>query len=981
MFNRGSTTPVADRSGTGKNRLSLVLLKYCILVTIGLSAIYYLNPQFIQFLSFKVTDTIQQLAPLEQPQRHVEAVAIDERSLNKYGQWPWPRYLLAKLLDEIADRGAKVIAVNILFPEPDRTSPKAWLESAAENLGVQLDISTSPLRLFDFDHYLANSLSQGPFVLGYTFGFSPPLRASNQCNLKPIQLRQQITGETSSFNLDFFKARNIVCNYPPLAKAVEYSGFLNITPDIDGSIRRLPLLINYNGSTYPSFVLAILSRLYPRTIFHLLIDRPTQSATLSIANLTIPLDHKGNFLLQPIQNSKVPFISAADILEKNNITRSLKDTIVVVGLTAAGLNQAYTTPSGPHLSSLELQRNILATLGANLHPVRTIVFPIFEICATILLCLLSLLSILYLPNIVSSLLCACTIFSSWFIALTVYKQSGYLFSPLLPTVSLVLNHCCLITAKAIYSQQRAKSEKTSALQQLHSSDFFLQSVLNTIPDIVYRLDKEGKISFISPAVSKYSKSAKSMLGVSIFDLVPQKDRDKAKFHINERRTGKRATTDMEIRLLLSNDSDEHQLRYFSVSAEGIYESHPPGVTNAFHGTQGIIKDITDRKKLEQQLLQAQKMEVVGNLAAGIAHDLNNILSGIVSYPDLLLTELGKENPLYETITIIQDSGKKAAVIAQDLLTLSRRNINITKVCNLNTVIDEYLNSAEYRLALSKNPNVTVEKKQATNLFNIKGSTAHLSKVIMNVFHNAFEAMPIGGKICISSQNIYFDKPIEGYEPIPEGEYATIAISDSGIGISNQNLGRIFEPFFSKKSMRSSGSGLGMTVIWATIKDHHGFIDINSKEGEGTSLTVFIPTTREIEQTTEHRIVLEDFIGSETVLIVDDSPEQRTITEKMLSKLGYHILVASSGVDALHTINHNSVDLLILDMIMVGGLDGLDTYKTILGSHPHQRAIIVSGFSERERVAELISSGAGAHVQKPFTMEEIGMAVRREIDRP
>jgi two-component system, cell cycle sensor histidine kinase and response regulator CckA len=171
----------------------------------------------------------------------------------------------------------------------------------------------------------------------------------------------------------------------------------------------------------------------------------------------------------------------------------------------------------------------------------------------------------------------------------------------------------------------------------------------------------------------------------------------------------------------------------------------------------------------------------------------------------------------------------------------------------------------------------------------------------------------------------------------------------------------------------------MTIIWATIKDHNGYLDIKSQEGQGTTLTIYLPATKEAAEIRNGRTVLEDYIGSETVLVVDDNAEQRDITRNMLMKLGYTVLTAASGPEALLILQKQPVDLVILDMIMPGGLDGLETYEKILQIKPNQKAIITSGFSESERVKEAQRLGAGCYVQKPFTMERIGMAVRKELD--
>ncbi|MFT5697779.1 MAG: PAS domain S-box-containing protein [Desulforhopalus sp.] len=251
-----------------------------------------------------------------------------------------------------------------------------------------------------------------------------------------------------------------------------------------------------------------------------------------------------------------------------------------------------------------------------------------------------------------------------------------LFSPLLAWGCLFLNFFLLVTLKYKYFQKRSAADAGNALQLLESSQTNLQSISNTIPDIVFRLDKNSNIIFISSAVTKYESPQTPLLGKSIFDLVIPEDLEKARFKLNERRTGVRATQDFEVKLRfsISSPSQANEVRYFNVSAAGFYEDEQTD-PNTFIGTQGIVKDITKRKQIENQLLQAKKMEAMGNLAAGIAHDLNNILSGIVSYPDMILADLSESDPMYKKISLIKKPGTKAAIIVQDLLTLARRSIH------------------------------------------------------------------------------------------------------------------------------------------------------------------------------------------------------------------------------------------------------------------------------------------------------------------
>jgi signal transduction histidine kinase len=388
----------------------------------------------------------------------------------------------------------------------------------------------------------------------------------------------------------------------------------------------------------------------------------------------------------------------------------------------------------------------------------------------------------------------------------------------------------------------------------------------------------------------------------------------------------------------------------------------------------------ERQRLEAQLKQAEKMEAIGKLAAGVAHDLNNILSGLVTYPDILLLDLPEGSELRQFLLIIKQSGEKAAAIVQDMLTLSRQGMAEKKVININKIIADYLHSPEYLQLRSNHPLVQLEVDLQEELFNVKGSPIQLSKALMNLLNNAFESNLVNGVVKISTQNCYLDRPWEGYERISEGEYVILTVSDTGIGIDAEDLHKIFEPFFTKKKLGRSGTGLGMTLIWSAVKDHGGFMDIKSTEGRGSTFEIYFPATRQEVTAKDPLFTLEDCRGTESVLVVDDIPEQREIASMMLRKLGYTVHAAASGEAAVEYLQDKKVDILVLDMIMAPGIDGCETYNRIIKDHPGQKAIITSGFSESERVTEAQRLGVGEYIKKPYTLDKVVRAIRVELDR-
>jgi len=412
------------------------------------------------------------------------------------------------------------------------------------------------------------------------------------------------------------------------------------------------------------------------------------------------------------------------------------------------------------------------------------------------------------------------------------------------------------------------------------------------------------------------------------------------------------------------------------------------IHGAILGVMGFAVDVTEvfrvaeeRRHLEDQLHRAQKMESLGVLAGGVAHDLNNRFTPLVGYAELVLLQLPPGSPLRSSIEKIRRSAEDAAEIVQDLLTLARRGVSKKEPLSVNKVIAEYLESPDFTALRELYPGVTVETMLDPCLLSVCGSKSHLSKTVMNLARNAIEAMPHGGSLRISTRNRYLDSPLPGCDSVREGDYVVITVADTGVGIAPEDRKRIFEPFFTKKAMGRSGSGLGMAVVWGAVHDHGGYIDLDTQVGAGSEFRVYLPATRQPEPPPPGRAPLAAYEGSgQSVLIVDDAEPQREVASQILERLGYKVATVASGEEAVAFVRRQAVDALLLDMIMEGGMDGCETYRRIAEFRPGQRAVIVSGYAETDRVREAQRLGAGAYVKKPYTMENLGLALKAELAR-
>ncbi len=403
--------------------------------------------------------------------------------------------------------------------------------------------------------------------------------------------------------------------------------------------------------------------------------------------------------------------------------------------------------------------------------------------------------------------------------------------------------------------------------------------------------------------------------------------------------------------------------------------------------EGLMEDLTESKraeeeriKLEKKLARSRKMEAMGLMAGGVAHDLNNILSGIVSYPELLLLDLPEDSPLRDPIKTIQESGMRAADVVEDLLTIARGVATGKEALSLNTLTTEYMESAEYKKLEMTHSFVDFKTELDPDLLNMSGSRTHIKKILMNLVANASEAIEGSGMVAISTSNRYLDEPLRGYEDVRIGEYVLLSVSDDGSGISSGDLERIFEPFYTKKVMGRTGTGLGLAVVWNTVQDHNGYININTSE-KGTEFQLYLPVTREEVPAEGEEVPLEDYLGhGEKILVVDDEEKQREIASGIVTRLGYTAETVSSGEEAIRYVKTNPVDLILLDMVMPKGINGRKTYEEIIKIRPGQKAIIASGYAKTKEVDLAQELGASKYIKKPYTLSKVGIAVKEELEK-
>ena len=526
-------------------------------------------------------------------------------------------------------------------------------------------------------------------------------------------------------------------------------------------------------------------------------------------------------------------------------------------------------------------------------------------------------------------------------------------------------------------------ERQRVEEALRKSEEKHRLMAENLQDVIWTMDMDLAFTYVSPAAEKMMGwPADAYIEYSLDQLMTPESLEKATNTMTEMLTHGEKSGDFSrhVTLELEQYKKSGETIHVEISASFMLDNHqqPCGILGVTRDITERVRTLKEQAELQEQLVRAKKMEALGMLAGGVAHDLNNILSGIMSYPSVIMMKLPAESPLRKPLQTIQQSGQRAAAVVSDLVTIARGVASSREVTDLNGLVGDYLASAEHANLLAHHPNTHVAVSLENDLWNISCSRIHIEKVLMNLLGNAMEAQAQSGVITISTKNCIVDRPIRGYDTINAGEYTVLSVSDSGSGIPPGDLDRIFEPFYTKKVMGRSGTGLGLAIVWNTVQDHDGYITVQSST-KGTCFDLYFPSTHSKVVVDQSNTPIDVLKGNgESILVVDDDPTQREIASAMLLVLGYRVDTVASGEAALDFIQSHAVDLILLDMIMPQGINGRETYEAISRIRPGQKAIIASGFSETEEVNEAQRMGAGKLLKKPYAIETLGQALRSAL---
>jgi len=540
---------------------------------------------------------------------------------------------------------------------------------------------------------------------------------------------------------------------------------------------------------------------------------------------------------------------------------------------------------------------------------------------------------------------------------------------------------CRIAATDISSRRRAE-------EALRESERRLDAIVKNIPDIVYRLDRNGMINFISESIRRYGYTPDDLSGKPLMSLVHPEDRSIARHRVNERRTGTRSTTSLELRLKVNDatamphDGGETGDRFFLVNAEGLY-SDEQRIKDRFIGTQGIAHDITgrrqrekDRLHLEAELHKARKMEAVGTLAGGIAHDFNNLLMGIQGSVSLMHLDARDDDgdKCRQRLENIEQCVKRGRDLTQQLLGFAKRGKYNVKPVDINAILSDTA-----QLFGRTHKNLDIRREFAPDLWVVNADRGQLEQVLLNLLINADQAMPGGGGILLKTENVRSDAPRRktlGLKPV---KYACILVEDNGVGMDPAVQGRIFEPFFTTKDM-GRGTGLGLASAYGIIKNHGGLIDVQSAPGQGSRFYIYLPASSG-SVAREHEPARGIIQGRGTILLVDDEKIVIDISSKMLEHLGYGVITAENGgmAEAIYQQRHQEIDLVILDMIMPM-MSGFETYQRLKQINPRVKVLLSSGYSKEGQASEIIALDRQDFIQKPFDLIQLSQKIAQLLDK-
>ena len=505
----------------------------------------------------------------------------------------------------------------------------------------------------------------------------------------------------------------------------------------------------------------------------------------------------------------------------------------------------------------------------------------------------------------------------------------------------------ILGAEGIYSRQITK--------ELLSVKKHYETILNTLAEGILEITPEGRVVYANPtAVELSGVTEDNLLASHVADLFSGEDR--AKF---------REILDQVLstsRVLAEETPLKLDARQVLVKILPVREGDQKTLII-------VIDDVSDRKRMETQLQQAQKMEAIGTLAGGIAHDFNNLLMVVQGNISLMLFDMEQSHPHFDRLKNIEKQVQSGSRLTSQLLGYARKGRYEVRPLDFNQLLSD---TAETFGRTRKD--IVIHSNLGADLLPIEADAGQIEQVLMNLFVNASDAMPAGGDLYLGTANTESDFMRDKLYSPKSGHYVMLTVTDTGVGMDTKTMERIFEPFFTTKEM-GRGTGLGLASVYGIVKGHGGFIDVESEKGKGTTFKIYLPASRKkVTKTAE--IVEPIRRGRETVLLVDDEEMMLEVGRDLLRAMGYQVLTANSGTAAVEIYQErkDGIDLVLLDLVMpqMGGSEAFDRLKKI---NPEVKVLLLSGYSIDGEASKVIDRGCSGFIQKPFNMEQLSRSIK------
>ncbi|MGA2330164.1 MAG: PAS domain S-box protein [Syntrophales bacterium] len=518
----------------------------------------------------------------------------------------------------------------------------------------------------------------------------------------------------------------------------------------------------------------------------------------------------------------------------------------------------------------------------------------------------------------------------------------------------------------IATQIAISINNATSYQRVLESEERFRSLSENAPDIIYTLDANCAFTYINPVWEKIlGHRPDEVIGRNFVDFVRKEDSGEYIQLFEQIRDGQLILRD-RVGTILHKDGSE---KFFNISGAPNLD-----LKGNVTGIVGIFRDISEQKQLESQLLHAQKMEAVGTLAGGIAHDFNNLLTGIQGYASLMFLDMNITHPLYDKLKGIEDQVRSGAELTKQLLGFARGGKYEVSVTDMNEII----NKTSSMFGRTKKE-ITIHRQYKDNIWAVEVDRGQIEQVLLNIYVNAWQAMPGGGDLYLETANVFLDEESARPYGVKPGRYVRVAVTDTGIGMDEQTRERIFEPFFTTKEM-GRGTGLGLASVYGIVKGHNGIIDVYSEKGHGATFTIYLPAS-EKELVKEEKVATDIARGEGTILLVDDEDVIIDVGSEILEVLGYKVSVARSGREAIEKYKEmqNEIDMVILDMIMPE-MDGGETFNALKSIDPGIKVILSSGYSADARSTRMMEQGCYGFIQKPYSVNTLSQKVREVLDK-